>query len=129
MPMARRALAPFVAGVVLAACSSSSSPAPASKPTISAPTIWLQRSSSIDPRALPLRDQAYAADGPKQGYVYVCDVRAFQQVGGPGSTSTGPWVDTAAGTYDVTKKVFVQGNVYYDDASFSATATDVARLI
>ena len=127
----RRALASFASVVVAGlsgACSSHSSSASA-EPKITAPTIWLQRSSSIDPTALPLRDQAYVTDAPKKGYVFVCDAKMFQQTNGPGAGADGPWLDTAAGTYDVTKKVFVQGNVFYPDAKLAITTTDERRAI
>src|SRR5437660_6255621 len=125
MPFARHPLLFASAAIAaLVACSSSSSPTSTpSHPTIGAPTIWLQHSSSIDPTALPLRDQAYVTDAPKQGHVFVCDAKAYQQVGGPGALKVGGWVDTAAGTYDVTKKIFVRGNDWYDDAQFTLTPT------
>ena len=57
-----------------------SEPGPsAPTPEITSPAIWLQGSASIDPKALPLRDQYYVTDAPKKGYVFVCDPRMFQQ--------------------------------------------------
>jgi hypothetical protein len=109
--------------------SSSSSKSPPPHVTVAAPTIWLQRSSSIDPTALPLRDQAYVTDAPKTGFVFVCDAKAYQQTGGPGAIKTGDWLNVGAGTYDVTKKVFVQGNDFYDEAQFDVSTTDAARLV
>ena len=127
----RRAIVVLAAFVSSACSSSSSSPTHTPPPhvTVTSPTIWLQRSSSIDPTALPLRDQAYVTDAPKQGFVFVCDAKAYQQTGGPGAIKTGDWLDVAAGTYDMTKKVFVQGNDYYDDAAIDFTTTDTDRLV
>ena len=125
----RRHLVTLGSIAALGACGASSSSSPSTKPTISGPTIWLEPSSSIDPTALPLLDQHYITDAPKQGYVFVCDALAFQQKNGPGATTVGPWVNSAAGTYDVTKKVFVQGNVYYDAAALTITTTGDARSV
>jgi hypothetical protein len=115
--------------VACVACSSSSNQSRTPPPhiTVTSATIWLQHSSSIDPTALPLRDQAYVTDAPKQGFVFVCDAKAYQQAGGPGAIKTGDWLNVAAGTYDMTKKVFVQGNDYYDDAQIDFPTTDTDR--
>lgn len=115
----------------LTACSggeTSSSSVPAT-PNVTEPTIWLRPSSSINPTVLPLRDQYYVTDRSKSGYVYVCDPKAFQQVNGPGAQEAGPWINKAAGTYDVTKKPFVQGNVFYSTAEFTITTTETQRVI
>ena len=123
-------LAGFASVALFGACSSSSAgPSAPAHVGVTAPTIWLQRSSSIDPSALPLRDQAYVTDVPKTGFVFVCDAKAYQQTGGPGALKTGDWLNVAAGTYDMTKKVLVQGNDYYDEAAFDLTTTDAARLV
>ena len=95
-------------------------------PWVSSPAIWLSESSSIDPTALPLRDNAYSTT-PQAGLVYVCDPLEFQQVNGPGAKMQGDWLNLANSTYDVTKKVFVQGNVYFDNAELSITTTDTER--
>jgi hypothetical protein len=99
------------------------------RPTISTPAIWLQPSASIDPTALPLHDQFYVTTGPKQAYVFVCDAMAYQQTNGPGAKAEGSWVNHANATYDVTKKVFVEGNVYRDDAQLTITASVDTRAI
>ncbi|HYU59471.1 MAG TPA: YHYH protein [Solirubrobacterales bacterium] len=112
------------------ACSGDDSPATTDAgAAVTEPTIWLESSSSLDPTALPLGDQHYVTDAPKQGYVYVCDARMFQQTGAPGSQQDGDWIKPAAGTYDVTKKPFVQGNVHYSDAEFTITTTEDQRVI
>src|SRR5207247_1320963 len=85
--------------------------------------------SSIDPTAHPLSDQAYVTDAPKQGYIYVCDAQMFQQTNAPGSVKPGDWIDHTANTYDVTKKLFIAGNVFHDDAKFTITTSANQRLI
>jgi hypothetical protein len=108
--------------VLIAACTSPPT-------TVTEPTIWLEPSPSIDPTRLPLRDQAYVTSAAQHGYVMVCDPFMYRQSGAPGSLAVGDWVDAAAGTYDVTKKVFVQGDLLYRDARFSATASGDSRAI
>ena len=100
-----------------------------SPPYVTAPAIWIQPSSSIQPTALPLRDQGYVTDEPKPGYVYVCDPRMFQQIGAPGARQDGYWLHPKAGTYDVTKKLFFGGTVFYPGAEFTMTTTGDQRVI
>jgi hypothetical protein len=98
-------------------------------PGSSAPPIWRQRSPSINPTALPLRDQHYVTDAPKPDYMYVCDPKMFQQINGPGAQREGPWVNKAAGAYDVTTKPVDLGNVHYPNARFTITTTKTERVI
>ena len=98
-------------------------------PKVTAPAIWRQPSSSINPTALPLRDQYYTTDAPKQGYVYTCDPKMFQQTNAPGAQQDGPWINKVAGTYDVTKKPVFQGRVFYSNAKFTITTTQERRVI
>ncbi len=96
---------------------------------VSEPTIWIQPSSSIQPTALPLRDQAYIADAANQGYMDVCAPMMFEQTNAPGSQQDGDWIDQADRTYDVTRKLFFQGNVFYPNAVFTITTTADQRMI
>jgi hypothetical protein len=118
-----------VLALIACGCGGPSSAGVRAAPTVRVPAIWSQPSSSINPRALPLRDRHYVTNGPKKGYMYICDARAFQQLNGPGAQREGPWLDNAAGTYDVTEKPVVQGRVYYPDAVFTITTTKTRRLI
>jgi hypothetical protein len=93
------------------------------------PRIWVKPSSSIDPTALPLRDQHYLTDTPKQGYVDTCDPKMFQQTNAPGASEVGPWVNRAADTYDVTKKPTIRGRVAHRNAKFTITTTKSQRVI
>jgi len=99
-----------------------------SKPTTK-PTIWLTPSPTIDPTALPLGDQKYVADAPRAGAIFTCDPRMFQMTGGPGPVAVGAWVDRSAGTYDVTQKVWVGGEVEFPDASFAIAVDGDRRTI
>jgi hypothetical protein len=59
----------------------------------------------------------------------VCDPKMFQQTNGRGALQDGPWINKAAGTYDVTKKLFFQGHVYYRNARFTITTTGEQRVV
>jgi hypothetical protein len=112
---------------VLSACSTD--PAPADDITVTEPTIWIEPSASIDPTALPLRDQQYVTADPRRGYVYVCDPYAYRQSGAPGSRRDGDWLDASASTFDMTKKLYFAGNVLYPEARLTITANGDARAI
>jgi YHYH protein len=75
-----------------------------------------------------LRDLHYVTDAPKQRYVYTCDPKMFQQTNAPGSQLDGPWLNKAAGTYDVTKKPVFRGHVYHRNARFTITTTQERRV-
>ncbi len=102
---------------------------PAAGEAVTAPTIWLEPSASIDPSALPLRDQHYVTAGAQAGYVYVCDPLMYRQSGAPGSQRDGDWIDASAATFDMTAKLYFGGNVFYPDAQLSITTGDGVREI
>ncbi|HEV3451532.1 MAG TPA: YHYH protein [Acidimicrobiia bacterium] len=118
-----------VLGLIACSSGSASRSAVRGPPTITRPTIWLRRSTSISPTALPLRDQHYVTDAPRPGYVFVCDPKMFQQRNGPGARREGPWINRASGTYDVTQKPVDSGNVRYPNARFTITTTGTQRVI
>ena len=67
------------------------------------------RAGAVDVHRLPLGDNRYLTR-PKKGYVFSC----ITQFGGGGAFQTGPWIDVAAGTWDLTRKIAVQGSVSWD---------------
>jgi hypothetical protein len=107
---------------------SGSDPGGASSSASSAPAIWAATSAKLDPTALPLHDGDYATS-PQQGLVFICDPHQFEQTNGPGAKAQGDWVNAAAKTYDITKKIFVQGTVYFPNAELTITPTGTERLI
>ncbi len=111
-------------GLMLVAVGCSSTAEMPERAAVTEPRIWVSPSDAVDPTALPLIDQAYVTDAPQMGAVYVCAPRQFQQ---PDRPSNPPWVDHASGTFDVTKKLFTQGNVWFDEAFFTVTTTDTER--
>jgi hypothetical protein len=125
-----RALVALLGLLALSACGSSPRPGPGTARATTEPTIWLRKSSSIDPRKLPLCNHCYkavTAAAPKKGFVYVCDPRAYQQVNGPGGKG-GSWINDAAKTYDFTKKPVFGGSVYWGAAKFSITTIGDRRM-
>src|SRR5258706_4474708 len=93
------------------------------------PTIWQHPSPSIDPTALPLRDQHYVTSDPLAGYVYVCDPFMYRQDNAPGARRDGDWIDAAAGTFDITRKLMVAGDDLFTDAKLAITTSDDRRMI
>jgi hypothetical protein len=74
---------------------------------------------------LPVGDGRYRTDAPARGYVYVCRVPAG---GGGGAQARGPWFSADGMTYDLSKKVAVNGKVDWD-GSFSMLVADGTRTI
>jgi YHYH protein len=68
------------------------------------------KATSIDVHKLPLGDGMYVTDGPKSGYVYSC----ITNFDGGGAFKQGPWIDAEAGTWDLTKKIYVEGEVDWE---------------
>lgn len=79
--------------------------------------------SDVDDTHLPVGDQQYA-DTPTRGAVMACRT----QNGAAGAQAAGPWFNSD-GTWDLTKKIFVQGEVRWDDASASFAVEGDQRVI
>ncbi|GAC1336930.1 MAG: YHYH protein [Acetobacteraceae bacterium] len=75
------------------------------------PDLWLKPSATVDPTKLPLGNRRMVIDAPRAGYVFACDPFMYSMTTIIGATRTGPWIDEAAGTYDVTSKVFDRGRI------------------
>jgi hypothetical protein len=76
-----------------------------------------------DPTNLPLGD-GKLSDSPKAGYVWACQVNPA----GGGAQAVGPWIDEAAGTWDMTRKVAVDGAVTWP-SQFSIAVEGDRRII
>ncbi len=74
---------------------------------------------------LPVGDGKYRTDAAARGEVYVCHAPAG---GGGGAQSRGPWFSADGTTYDINKKVAVEGKVQWD-ANFSMLVADGTRTI
>jgi hypothetical protein len=64
----------------------------------------------VDVHELPLGDDMYTTDGPRQGYVYSC----ITDFNGGGAFAQGPWIDAEAGTWNLDAKIHVEGEVEWD---------------
>jgi hypothetical protein len=116
-----------IAVIGLASCGSdaktaSTDTAPATT-SVGTPSAVTAEASEVDESHLPVGDQAYA-DSPTVGKVFACR----QQNGNAGAQAQGPWFN-GDGTWDLTKKIFVQGSVQWDDASVTFDVQGDARVI
>lgn len=84
-----------------------------------APT--LNPSVSLDPKKLPLGD-GKIANSPQKGYIYAC-----QRPGGGGAQRDGEWIQGAS--WDSTRKIQVQGEVKWSNASYQALIEGSLRKI
>ncbi len=80
---------------------------------------------AIDQRAGPLGD-GYLSTAPKVGNVFSCQTRF---AGNQGAQVAGPWIDTAAGTWDDTHKLVVNGSVSWSGASYRVRVAGSTRTI
>ncbi len=64
---------------------------------------------------LPVGDGRFVTEGAKQGYIYACSQYARNlQTDNGGANVRGPWFSADGTTYDIKKKVSVQGSVNWD---------------
>ena len=68
------------------------------------------KATPINIHKLPLGNDMYDTEGPKSGYVYSC----ITEFNGSGAFEEGPWIDQAAGTWNLSKKIYVEGRVHWD---------------
>lgn len=124
----------LVVACAAAACgsaTSSTSPTAATSSTTTAPALLaLDPGHSYGDRyaagILPVGDGAYVTDGPRAGRVYLC------RAGGPpnagGAQVRGPWFSADGTTYDVARKVHVQGSVHWG-STYTMTVDATTRTI
>jgi len=100
----------------------------------SLPGIQLDKSKKYGDKyasgVLPVGDKKYSADAAKQGYIYTCAgyARNISTTQNGGAGRQGPWFSSDGTTYDVNKKLRVQGNVTWQ-ASFSNKVSGTTRTI
>ena len=75
---------------------------------------------------LPIGTTHVSITAPGVGTLYVCDAGLAN---GKGAFAVGPWIDEAAGTWDETAKVAVQGSVSWPTAAYSERVKDGVRTI
>ena len=81
------------------------------------------RSAKVSVRALPLGDGHYSTTGARRGYVFSCGVNGMG-----GASAQGPWFN-GDGTFDLTRKVTVDGAVSWPQASFSDSIAGSTRAL
>ncbi len=80
----------------------------------------------VDTSRLPIGTSKVSLSGPAVGGLYACD--AGNPRGG-GAQAAGPWLDEAAGTWDLAQKIAVQGEVPWPMATYSETINGSTRSI
>lgn len=134
-----------VAGLVLTACGSSTDNTAATTipPGTAASTVatsgettttvtadgtivntWV--GPAADLTALPIGTDLVSTAGASVGGLYVCD---GGNPNGGGAFAVGPWIDEAAGTWDLTGKVYVEGEITWPMAEYSETVEGDTRRI
>ncbi len=81
---------------------------------------------AADLTALPLGTDLVSTTGAAVGGLFVCDAGSPN---GGGAFAVGPWIDEAAGTWDATQKLSVQGEVSWPMASYTETVEGLVRSI
>ncbi len=79
-----------------------------------------------DLTALPIGTALVSTTGPTIGGLFVCDAG---NPNGGGAFAVGPWIDEAAGTWDATQKVSVQGEIEWPMARYSEIIDGTDRVI
>ena len=115
--------APLVA--LLAACGSAADPQ-VETPEPSTTQTSVVATSPIDVTRLPIGTNQVSLDRATVGGLFACDAG---NPNGGGAHVSGPWIDEAAGTWDLTKKVSVQGEVSWPMASYSERIDGESRII
>ncbi len=81
---------------------------------------------AADLTVLPIGTDLVSTEAAAVGGLFVCD--AGNSNGG-GAFAVGPWIDEAAGTWDLTIKVSVEGEIRWEMAEYSETVENGTRRI
>jgi len=109
--------------------SAASSTATASASTPATGTLTLDPAKNYGDKyadgILPVGDNLYTTDAAKQGHVFLC------RTGGPGggASTQGPWFSADGTTYDINKKIAVQGEVTWPGSITIAVAGDTRTIV
>lgn len=97
--------------------------------TIAAPSVAIVNmwtGATVDPRKLPIGDSSVTTIGPGVGKLWAC--RAGNPNAG-GAQADGPWLNIAAGTWDSTTKLQVNGVVSWPTAKYTETVSGGRRTL
>ena len=86
--------------------------------------VW--EGSPVDQTALPIGTSHVSTTGAAVGDLFSCDAG---NPNGGGAFAVGPWIDEAAGTWDRTEKVAVQGEVSWPMAQYDEQVDGDQRTI
>lgn len=96
--------------------------APTTTATSAGSSDGLAHSTPTDVTKIPLGD-GKVSTSPKVGYIYSCQT----SFNGGGAEHAGDWINGS--TWDLTKKIAVQGSVSWPNAAFSAAVQGAQRLL
>ena len=125
----------MAATLALTSCSGSANSSSSESSTTESSTASTGTTGSIlntwvgpaaDITKLPIGTSKVTLTGPSAGGLYSCDAG---NPNGGGAVAAGPWIDEAAGTWDLSKKISVQGEVSWPMASYSESITGTTRKI
>lgn len=117
------------AALAMSACATSSGSSESDSTTTSVESativnVWV--GPPADTTELPIGTSKVSLDGPSVGGLFACDAG---NPNGGGAHAAGPWLNEAAGTWDLSKKISVQGEVSWPMASYTETVNGTMRDI
>jgi hypothetical protein len=110
--------------VVTSAADSATTVADAASGQSSIVNSWVGPASDLT--ALPIGTSLVSTTGPSVGGLFACDAG---NPNGGGAFAVGPWIDETAGTWDLTSKVTVSGEIPWPTAEYSETIDGSNRII
>ena len=143
-PLPLTAVTVLALALIAGACGSSSTETTAATSTTTAPAddsaasttttagtsdgdivnVW--EGPAADLTALPIGTEHVSTAGAAVGDLFSCDAG---NPNGGGAFAVGPWIDEAAGTWDRTEKVSVQGEVSWPMAAYDEAVDGTERTI
>ncbi len=126
-PARRTAVAATVAILALSSCGSSTATTSAAAPAVTTGSIVNTWSGAvIDPTKLPIGDSSVSTSGAGVGKLYACSAG---NANAGGAQADGPWLNIAAGTWDSTTKIKVNGEVSWPTAKYTETVGAGKRML
>ena len=84
----------------------------------------IAEAKGVDETRLPVGDYKVSTAGPARDYIYLCNQGGM----GGGASAQGPWFN-GDGTWDATKKTYVDGSVSWPSAAFTERITGSQRQL
>lgn len=136
-PIPRLALAMF-AGLLLvvAGCGADDTASPSTVPASGATSTTVAAAggsivntwsgATVDPKRLPLGDGKVSTTAAATGAIFACSAG---NPNGAGAQVAGTWIDVANRTWDMTKKLAVQGSRTWEAANFTEAVKGADRVL